>query len=288
LVKDDGTSDEYLVLAFKLKADKNSSDLNVLGMRINADPVTGGLTADDVVSDIYLKVGSTVYDDYGLVGDDYTFTIDEGDLTIEGGETIEVKVYATFNKEGLGTTYNTGEKITFKMVAANLDVENVDGDSITNSATDRSGNVMTLSTSEATVGEYRWTVSSTGTMVDFFFTVDNSDGTEAFDVVTADVNDAIAAGSTAVVVEGDTYMTDIKGTVTKYSGDDVVATPSTKYTVAAGDSTTFRVRYSLGTDATKPVVSADNGKWLEIKITSVAGETVPDNKVTSPTATVNL
>ncbi len=289
LVKDNGNSEEYMVFAFKFKADKDSSDLNVLEIPITANPLGAGLTADDVVSDIYLKVGSTVYDNSDLTGDIYTFTIDEGDLTIDGGETIEVKVYASFNEEGLVSTYDTGEKITFSLDASEILVENVDGDSITNSATDKSGEQMTLSTSEATVGEYSWTVSATGTMLDFFFTVDNTDGTEAFDVTTADVNDELASGSTGTIrTDSNVYETDIQGVVTWYSGDSVTPTASTKYTVAAGDKATFRVRYSLGATATTAVTATQNGQWAEVKVNSVAGETVPDNKVHSPTATVNL
>ncbi|MDD3663104.1 MAG: peptidoglycan-binding domain-containing protein [Candidatus Pacebacteria bacterium] len=286
LVKDTGVSDEYMVFAFRLKADSDSTDLNVLEIPITVVP--GAADADEVVSDIYLKVGSTVYDDYSYAAGIYTFTMDEGELEVEAGETITVEVYTEFMKEGLGTTYTTGETVTFSLDASELIVENVDGDSVeTSGLTNRSGNEMVLSTTVANVSNLSWTVASTGTMVDFFFTVEADN--EDFDVLAADVDDAIAAGSTAVVVEGATFMTDIKGTLTRYSGDSVVTLGgNTGYTVAAGDETTFRVRYTLGSDATTPVVAADNGKWLEVKVTSVAGQPVPDNKMTSPTATVNL
>jgi len=76
-VSDTGTSDEYLVFAFKLKADKDSSDLNVLEIPITV--ATDSADVEDVVSDIYLKVGSKVYDDFDVVNGDskeavYNFT----------------------------------------------------------------------------------------------------------------------------------------------------------------------------------------------------------------------
>jgi len=49
--------------------------------------------------------------------------------------------------------------------------------------------------------------------------------------------------------------------------------------VDEGEKTTFRVRYNIS-DTT-------NGKWAEIKITSVAGQTVPDDLETSPTSTTS-
>ncbi len=290
VVKDTGVSDEYLVFAYKLKAASDSSDLNVLEIPITADPTTGGINADEVVDDIYLKVGSTVYDNYDYNAGIYTFTIDEGDFEITAGSTAEVKVYAKFMEEGLVTTYDTGESITFSLDASTMVVENTDGDSVsTASVTDRTGELLTLSTSAATIGSYSWVANSTGTILDFFFTVDNSDGTDAFDVVTANVNDALAAGSTGTIrTDSNVYETDIAGVVTWFSGDSVTPTTPTKYAVEAGDTATFRVRYSLGATATTAITATQNGQWVEVVVSSVAGETVPETKQHSTTATVNL
>lgn len=290
LVKDTGVSDEYLVFAYKLKAASDSSDLNVLEIPITADPTGAGIDADEVVDDIYLKVGSTVYDNYDYAAGVYTFTIDEGDFEITAGSTVEVKVYAKFMEEGLVTTYDTGESVTFSLDASTMVVENTDGDSVsTASVTDRTGELLTLSTSAATISNYSWVANSTGTILDFFFTVDNSDGTDAFDVVTADVNDALASGSTGTIrTDSNVYETDIAGVVTWYSGDSVTPTASTKYTVEAGDTATFRVRYSLGATATTAVTATQNGQWVEVVVSSIAGETVPEAKQHSTTTTVSL
>jgi peptidoglycan hydrolase-like protein with peptidoglycan-binding domain len=231
-VKDNDTSDEYLVFAFKLKADKDSTDLNVLEIPIT---VTSGVDADEAVNDIYLKVGSTVYDNYDLAGDIYTFTIDEGDLTIDGDSSVEVKVYASFNEEGLVTTYTTGEDVTFSLDASTLVVENVDGDSVSTAlVTDRSGNEMILSTSSTLISGV-----TTGSDID----ADGKVGTYTFKF-TVEADGADVTLSNATIVETVSQSVVPAFSIKKDSGT-ATGTLGTSYVVSDGDTASFTVTYTV-------------------------------------------
>jgi peptidoglycan hydrolase-like protein with peptidoglycan-binding domain len=276
-VEDDGVSEEYKVLVFKLKADTDSSDLNILDIPIT---VTTSATseAEGVVSDIYLKVGSTVYDDYEYASTNdgvYTFSIDEGDFVIEGGESVEVSVYVKFAQaEDTDTTYSSGDTISFTFDGDLLVVENTEGDSVPSAVTDRAGNQMTLSIDSVVISGYSWVINSTGTLADFFFTVEAD---EEFDVLVDDISDAISGVLTATDTTG--IETVELGVLTRYSGDSVETISGEGYTVAGGDEVTFRVRYSM---------TGSNGDSAEITIDTIAGQTVTEDKQTSPTITRNV
>lgn len=269
-VLDTGISDEYLAFAFKLKAGTNSSGLNVLEIPITVNPTTA-TNADNVISDIYLKVGSTVYDNYDLTGDIYTFTIDQGDLALDAGETAEVKVYATFMKEGIASTYTTGDSVTFSLDASTVVVENTEGDSVpTTSMTDRTGSLLTLNTNDVTVSGHTWTINSVGSLADFTFTVDAE--TEDFTVLLSSITNVDSDTGDATVATAELAQTPVASTVT-------INTAGVSYTVSAGTSATFRVRYA---------VTGANGTIAEITIPSVAGIAVPTAKQVSPTVTRNV
>lgn len=294
-ISNTGATSDIKMLEFKLKA--TGSDLSFDQISFATDAVT---TPDgpiaDMIQGLELRKGSDVlasdpvfYD----VGDaveattsavTYTKFLLDDTYTINEGDTDTFVVYAKI----ADITDFTAGSLKLSLLDTGIAPEDTNGDIVTDFAGSAVGTIQTFSASGAVIDGYNWVVNSTGTMIDFFFTVDNSAGDNNFDVVTADINDEIVAGSTAVVVEGATYITDIKGTVSSYSGDVAVGTPSTKFTVVVGDTTTFRVRYSLGSAVAVPVDSTDNGLWLELKVNSVAGETVPTTKVNSPTATVNL
>jgi peptidoglycan hydrolase-like protein with peptidoglycan-binding domain len=260
-VSDSGTSDEYLVFAFKLKADKDSSDLNVLEVPIKIE--TGIAGVENVISDIYLKVGSKTYDDFDVKDGDkdeavYTFTIDEGDLTLDSGETVEVKVYVEFMKEGLPSTYTTGETVQFTLISSDLEVENTDGDSVdTSGFSDKEGNEMILSTSSTVV-----TNVTTGSTIDrdgkvatytFKFTVE-ADGA---DVILSDAT--IAETVSQSVVPSFSIKKD-SGTATGTLGET--------YTVADGDTASFTVTYTVD-----PAGPATTGTYY-VTIDTIAGISV--------------
>jgi hypothetical protein len=256
-VKDTGTSDEYMAFSFKLKAATDSSDLNVLMIPITATTSSAG--ADAVISDIYLKVGSTVYDNYELVtGDIYEFTIDAGDLTIDAGQTAEVKVYATFNKEGLVSTYDSNETVKFSLVGTNVDVENIDGDTVSSTnISPKAGNIMTLSTSSTLISSVTTdsTIDTDGKVATYTFKF----------TVEADGADVTLSDSTIVetVSQTATHSFSIK----KDSGT-AEGTLGTSYVVADGENASFTVTYTVD-----PIAPKTTGTYY-VTIDTIAGVSV--------------
>ncbi|HQM18783.1 MAG TPA: hypothetical protein PLY98_01575, partial [Candidatus Paceibacterota bacterium] len=128
----------------------------------------------------------------------------------------------------------------------------------------------------------------TGTILDFFFTVEAED--DDFTVLASEILDSPAAGGTAAFVSATgakgAPVTRSKGTLTRYGGDKVAEADTAPFglTVSEGDTVKFRVRYSLvgGT------AGANNGQWAEVTIESVAGQTVAEDLQTSDTATISL
>lgn len=260
-VSDSGTSDEYLVFAFKLKADKDSSDLNVLEVPIKIE--TNIADVENVISDIYLKVGSKVYDDFDVEDGDtdeavYTFTIDEGDLTLDSGETVEVKVYVEFMKEGLPSTYTTDETVQFTLISSDLEVENTDGDSVdTSGLSDKAGNKMILSTSSTVV-----TNVTTGSTIDR----DGKVATYTFKF-TVEADGADVTLSDATIAETVSQSVDHSFSIKKDSGT-ATGTLGTTYTVADGDTASFTVTYTVD-----PVSPATTGTYY-VTIDTIAGTSV--------------
>lgn len=260
-VSDTGASDEFMVLSFKLKADKDSTDLNVLEL-----PITVQATTEDdidVINDIFVKVGSETYDDYKITDSTnktgvYVFEIDEGDFTIEAGESVEVKVYAEFTKEGLSSTYRNGEMVRFTFNGSDMKVENTDGDSVsTSSVTSRTGNWMTLNTSSTVIKNVKTdsTIDNEGKVATYTFTF----------AVEADGDDVVLNNSTIVAraTNGVTPAFSIK----KDSGN-ATGTLGTTYTVADGDESTFTVTYTVD-----PASNGQTGTYY-VTIDSIAGVSV--------------
>jgi len=303
-VDDNSKTKDVLALAFKLEVGDDSSSMDLESLAVKAtikDPSGATMTSIDTVSEaekiidsVKLKIAGESFDAEDLeLGDiesgiiTYYFDID-GDITIDAGDVEEAKVYVTFYDQGTaGANYLNGTSVKFVVDKANLEAE-VDGDSV--SSTDisgsQSGATLTLSSSAALVSNMKWSVNSTGTIVDFFFTVEADD--DDYELLTSSIDDYtdVTSGLALVSVSGD-LTTDNEGTLSRYSGDSsaVISSGSNLgkgYFINEGDKVTFRVRYSL--DAT----AVDNGKWVEVTIKSVAGQTVTDDLQTSPTATVNL
>jgi hypothetical protein len=292
-VSDTSSTPDVLMLEFKLKAAGSDLSFDQLTLGLTG-VVAGANTLATMITDMSLVNGSdTLASDPTISAADTgtaVFTLDDT-FTISKDTTETFKVYAKVAEVG-ATTLTSGDSLLVSLVKTQIATEDANGDVVlsANETGSATGAIQTFSTSGIVVGTYSWVVNATGTVLDFFFTVDNSAGDAAFDVVTADVNDALGSGSTGTIrTDSDVYETDIAGVVTWYSGDAVTPTASTKYTVAVGDTATFRVRYSLGDSATTPITAlASNGKWVEVLVNSVAGETVTSTKVHSPMATVNL
>lgn len=276
-VDDNSSSDEYHVFTFKIKTDSDSSDVDVLSLPIAfsiVNPSGSAVITEDLITDMYVDVDGEKYDDYEFDNASIaanstevatsTITIDEGDLTISGDDTVDAKVYVKFGEQD-GKYAASGTKITASVTGASIDAENEDGDNVDITGT-VTGKEHSLSTSAAVVDGFKWTTSSVGSYIDFTFTVEADD--EAFDVLKSSIASTTAGTATTSA-----------GVLSKISGDATTNSAGVSYTVESGDTATFRVRYS---------VDGDNGTTAEVTITSVVGQEVPDEDQVSPTVTRNV
>lgn len=277
-VNENTVSDDFGVLTFEIKVDDDSSDLVVTSIPVELSIVngssTGVLDVNKLIQDIWLEIDGERYDDYSIENTSIaggatevsttTFTIDEGDLEIAEGDTVEAVVFVKFAKQD--GNYAEGTKVTAKVTGADISAENMEGDSFAVSGT-VNGKQQTVQISAAAVESFTWSVNNPGTIVDFFFTVEAID--EDFSVLSSSIASTTSGTATTTA-----------GALTFSSGDEP-DTISGGFKVLDGDTATFRVRYSLSSSAT-------NGQYAEIKITSVAGQQVPTTKQVSPTATKNV
>lgn len=291
-VDEDNSTDDILALVAKLDNDEDSSDATILDipLLITLDNYgSAASTVDDVIDEVIIEIDGEKYEadlsntnsnDASASDDDldddgttaviatYNLDLDDGDVVLNAGDDAEIKVWISFNSQDDNYANNT--LITASINNSTIDAENEDGDEIDVEGANREGADLTLNIAAATVSGYSWEKSqasnaSTGTL-DFFFTVEAED--EDYNVMAAQVIDTASAGFT----NAGTFATSSgEGTLTRVSGDSVVAISTTGYTVSEGDTVRFRVRYSA--------TSAGN---YEATITSVAGQEVPDDDQLSP------
>lgn len=293
LVDANAESDEFLVGAFKLDVADDSSDIVVSEFPILVTFTASGNTTDDADADDADTVISEIR--VNVDGEDYTATLEDDEVTdgagtavylvndeftVNAGDVVDVKIYATFNEQD--GNYGSGTQVavsTDETVAENTPDYTWSAEGEDEIAVDGtfSGDTHTLSIDDATIDNYKWTTTTTGTILDFFFTVEAGD--EDFDVLAADIAETVTDDNSIITNTASTPETAEYGILSKYSGDSVTAIGSTGFTVASGDTTTFRVRYSM---------AGTNGEWAEVAIATVAGQSVPDDKETSPTSTLNV
>ncbi|MBY0376648.1 hypothetical protein K2P96_01615, partial [Patescibacteria group bacterium] len=180
----------------------------------------------------------------------YSFDFDE-DFVIDGDDSEEVEIVAAFSAQD--GTFADNTKVTFTVSASQIIAEG--SDDVSNLSGTATSKTQTLSVSSATVDGHKWqtAVNETVGNIDFFFTVDADD--EDYDVLTSSIS---ATASSGVV-----------GTLELVTGD--ASTIGGGFKVESGDTATFRVRYNFNTSGTK-----------EVKMTSVAGKEVPQDKQLSP------
>jgi hypothetical protein len=274
--QDTSSSDEYAVFAFKIKTGSNSDDVDITSLPIALsiyNSATSSINTEDLITDMYIEVDGRQYSDYSISNSSIaatspevatsTFTIDEGDLTIKGDDSVDAVVYVKFGRQS-GRYAASGTTLTASVTGASITAENANGDTVDMSGT-VNGKTHTANISAATVDSFSWSVGSVGTYIDFFFTVSADD--EDFAVLQSSIASSTTGTATTSV-----------GTLSFSSGDTPDGTTGS-YTVLSGDTTTFRIRYD---------VSGTNGKNSEVKITNVAGQEIPANKQISPTATLNV
>ncbi|HEY0979822.1 MAG TPA: peptidoglycan-binding protein [Candidatus Paceibacterota bacterium] len=285
-VEEDESSEEILALVATLENDEDSSDATFYEIPVSirvqqSSTVTTNI--EEIIESVMVEIGGEEYE-ADLTGsstidsdDSRTYSVDvDGDFELAAGDEADVKVWITFNDQE-DNYISAATTVTASINPASIDVEGEDDDMTVEGST-KTGAALSLSISAAIVDGFEWEVNSTGSIIDFFFTVEAED--EDFDVLASSISDVLVASSTATVTDtAGTPETAADGVLSRFSGDSVDAIGSTGFTVNSGDTTTFRVRYAI---------AGTNGTTAEINITSAAGQEVPDDEERSPTATRNV
>ncbi len=287
-VEESSTSDEVLALAFKLDVDDESSDVMITSIPFTvtftdldtdsdgdsdgSDDSTSDSAVESAIDSIMVKIGSTEYEadlDSGTAAitdgngtADYVVDFDGDEFTIEAGDVTEVKVYVTFNDQE--DNYVNGATVVVSLANEDIDAE-TEEDEVDVDGSDQTGAELTLNTSVAEVSSISWVASGGGAAagsLDFFFTVEANDGDVSVTDDDVDAADTLTATGSATIAAA---------VVTLVSGDASGTTDA--YTVAEGDTATFRVRYAV----------AGSAGSAEVRLTEIVGQPVPDTKELSPT-----
>lgn len=260
LVEDDNESDWYDVFVFRLEAEENDIDLDNLVLVVTT---TDGNYAD-IVDDVTIEIDGEEFNDFDVDITDpdaaeLTFDID-GDFTISADDTVDVVVKMKFRK--VDGNY---DDVGVETVTVAVDSVEGEGASDVEDLTGVTGGIKTLSESAPAVSDIRWESSGGGAAagsLDFFFTVEAEDGDVSVTDDDIDAVDTLTTTGSATIAPA---------VVTLVSGDASGTTDA--YTVAEGEEATFRVRYSVGGSAGS----------AEVRLPSIVGQAVPDNKQLSPT-----
>jgi hypothetical protein len=271
---DEDDEEMYEVFVFELEADENDIDLEDLVLVVNT--VEGSY--DDLINDMKIEIDGEDFDDFSVVGGGtnaatITFDIDK-DFTVDGDSKVDVTVSIEFRKADLNNNGTAdGAYDDFGVETIQVGVTSISGEGVDN-VSDTStllGSIHTLSLAAATIENISWATTSsdkTG-VIDFLFTVDNSDSDEDFDVLSADITDVATAG---FVDAGTPSTLSGEGILSRVSGDSVTPIGTTGFRVAEGDRTRFRVRYEAATAGS-----------FEVSISEIAGVEIDDADELSPT-----
>lgn len=268
IVETDASSDEYLVGAFKLDVDDNSSDITVIEMPVVFTFAASGNTTDDAFADSSENFLDEVRVE--IDGEDYvasydseattnsvgtgTYIVDD-EFVIDAGDAPVVKIYATFNEQD--GNYGSGATIIASVTGSDIDAEGEDEVTVTSSFT---GEEHTLLTTGAAV-----TYSSAS------FTAENA--TDSIDGTISLVFKVEAVGEDVVFADDGT---DFTYSLTGATETDAIVTCSGltasggDFTVAEGDTKTCTLAAKFNTTT----------GFVRLEITDVAGTTV--NEIITP------
>lgn len=271
-VDENDTTDDVLALVFKLDVDDDSSDITVTSLPVEVEVAGAGTSADsveDVIDTVTVSVNGDDYEadldvdsvENGSGTATYVVDFDDDEFVIDAGDVVDVKVSISFAEQD---GYDNGATVTASVNPDDIDAEGED-DEVDVDGSTKTGAELTLNTSAADVTSIKWAYGSKGTYIDFIFTVEAVD--EDFDVLSADIDDSTDGSATISA-----------GSLARISGDDV-DTISGGFTVAEGDKTTFRYRYTI---------SGTDGQTAEVTITSVAGTEVSDSLQISNTVELDI
>jgi hypothetical protein len=296
-VDENDTSDDNLVLAFRLKGDTDSSDLSVTTIPVVltlTDPSggDGSVLPSDVINDVYLKVGSTVYDNFDITDagaamnnssdtTEYTFDIDEGDLTVSADEYTEVKVYVSYGKQD--SKYDSGTTVSAAVTASEIVVVNDNGDAVdVEGSSSATGEDQTLQLNGATityVSSSSTKIDDAGTIRDFTLVFDVSAIGDNFEVTKAitgfsDTNDGSSTGDVIFTVP-------TPGAITIDASASLTSTASLSggtYTVFDGQTKRFTLVVTLS--------DASATGQFQVVLDSVTGSPATDVETDSATIVI--
>jgi|GEM_PF-1708129 len=137
--QDDETAD-VLVGAFKMEVDEDSADITINEIPVAVTFADNGTSADnfaeDVVKELYITIDGEEYsadlddsDDATTNGSGtatYYVDLSDEDVVIEADDTVEVKIYATFQSMDDGDSYAEGTTVAFAVDADSIDAEGSD------------------------------------------------------------------------------------------------------------------------------------------------------------------
>jgi len=276
-VKENDPVDDVLIGAFKLKVDTDSSDITLLEMPVVLHFAANGATADEfadnVISALNVKIDGTSYEadlttdstSNGAGTATYTLDLNDSNVVIDSGDTVEVEIYADFNEQK--TNYADGTTVYAVVDSNNFDAEGADTLAADEKDGTFTGEVQTLNLNAvnvALVSTPTLTLSTTGHddiasiyLAKFIF---NVTAPEDFDIyLPADTFDFGTAGTEGIeyTVSNDAPVTSAVLSSTADEGNH------DNYLVSAGTTEKFTFSVYLEGDNSTDNVTID-GIWYTL------------------------
>jgi len=276
-VKTDDNTDEVLIGAFKLDVDDDSSDIQINELPIVvtfAGSDSDANSPEDIIDTLTVKIDGEEYEadlDSETVsandGDgNYMVSFDDGDLVIDSGDVVEVKIYATFNDQE--NNYSDGTTVVATVAKAGIDAEG--NDDVTVSGSNFAGKIQTLrinAVNVALVSDPTLAVSTAGTdtkatvyKANFVFNVTAPEDKDIY--LPLDTFGFSSVAGIPFTVTGDAY-TIKSASLSSIADDEAYYLTNKGYLVAAGDTEKFTYSVFLtSTDGGSNKVTIDS-IWYE-------------------------
>ncbi|HVY36221.1 MAG TPA: peptidoglycan-binding domain-containing protein [Candidatus Paceibacterota bacterium] len=271
IVKENSTSDNYLVQSFKLKSGTDANDVQIDEIPVvltidDASNTASSDSPDDIIDSVQLKIDGNTYDsdsntDSVTNGDGtatYTFAFDDNEVVVPGDDSVQVDVYVKYNNQsgnyGAGTTIVssvTGSAVTAESVS------NGDAVTVTGSSTSKTHSLSLNAPSISLVGTPSLTSffqSDTATdiyLAKFVFNVNAGDD-DIYLNSNPLVNDATFPSTAAIsyTVTGGATV----NSVTLDPQDSSLVDNSTDYLITSGSTEQFTLSFYLqGNDSSDKV-----------------------------------
>jgi hypothetical protein len=134
-VKTNDSVNDVLIGAFKLKTDTDSSDIKLLEIPVVVTVASGGNNADaadNIISALNVKIDGTSYEadlstdtlDNGSGAATYILDLNDSDVVVAAGDTVEVKIYVDLNEQE--NNYASGTTLVASVEPNDMDAEGAD------------------------------------------------------------------------------------------------------------------------------------------------------------------